>query len=47
MLWIVLIILLVAIFGLGSVLEAALWVMLVLAVLAVLAAVGVGRMLSR
>jgi len=39
MVWIILIILLALIFGLGTVLEAALWILVILAVIAVVGAI--------
>ncbi len=47
MIWLVLLVLVIAIFGLGSVLEAALWTMLVAAVVVVAGVVLAGRALSR
>ena len=38
MIWIILIVLLALIFGLGTILEAALWVLLILAVIAIVGA---------
>ena len=46
MIWIILIILLALIFGLGTVLEAALWVLVILAVIAIAGVVLGGRALG-
>jgi hypothetical protein len=45
MLWILLLILLIAIFGIGTVLEAAFWVLLIMAVFVVLAFLGLARLM--
>ncbi|HVM17404.1 MAG TPA: hypothetical protein VM290_07480 [Gaiellaceae bacterium] len=45
--WIVLIILLIAIFGIGTLLEATLWVLLIIAAIVVVGALLGGRALSR
>ena len=47
MLWVVLIIALIAIFGLGTLLEAAFWTLLVIAAVVVLAMLAVGRVIGR
>ena len=47
MLWLLLVIALVAIFGLGSVLEAALWTLVVIAAVVVLVVLAIGRVLGR
>ncbi len=46
-LWIVLLIALIAIFGLGSVLEAAFWTLLVIAAVVVVIVLAVGRVIGR
>jgi hypothetical protein len=46
MLWIILIVLLILIFGLGTILEAALWILIILAVIAVIGALLGSRMLG-
>lgn len=47
MLWIVLLIALIAIFGLGSVLEAAFWTLLIIAAAVVIVVLAVGRVIGR
>lgn len=47
MLWIVLLIALVAIFGLGTVLEAAFWTLLLIAAVVVIVGLAVGRVIGR
>lgn len=47
MLWIILLILLIAVFGLGSVLEAAFWTLVVIAAVVVVAGLAIGRVLGR
>ena len=47
MIWIILLILLALIFGIGTLLEAALWVLLIVAVIVVAAAFLGGRRLGR
>lgn len=47
MLWLLLLIVLILIFGLGAVLEAAFWALLILAVVVVAIAFGVARALRR
>ncbi len=47
MIWLILIILLVLIFGLGTVLEATLWLLLILAAVAVIGTLLVGRAIAR
>lgn len=47
MIWLLLLVALILIFGLGSVLEAALWILLVLAALVVVLAIAAGRALRR
>ena len=46
MIWPILVIVLVAIFGLGTILEAAFWVLAVLAAVAVVLAIGAARRLK-
>jgi hypothetical protein len=47
MIWLVLLIALIAIFGLGTVLEAAFWTLLVIAAIVVLVGLAVGRVIGR
>ena len=47
MLWIILIILLVLIFGIGTILEAAFWILLIVAAVVVIGALLGGRALGR
>lgn len=47
MLWLILLIALIAIFGLGSILEAAFWTLLVIAAIVVLVVLAVGRLIGR
>lgn len=47
MIWIILIVLLALVFGLGTVLEAALWVLLVIAAVVVVVGLLAGRALRR
>lgn len=46
MIWLILLVALALIFGLGTILEATLWVLLILAVLAIVGVLGVGRLLG-
>jgi hypothetical protein len=46
MIWLLLVILLIAIFGIGTILEATLWALVIVAVLAVLAVLGVVRLVA-
>lgn len=43
MIWLILLIVLIAIFGLGAVLEAAFWTLLILAAVVILAGVAIAR----
>lgn len=47
MVWLILLVVLIAIFGLGSVLEAAFWTLLLIAAVVVLAAVVIARRIAR
>jgi hypothetical protein len=47
MIWLVLLIALIAIFGLGSLLEAAFWALLVIAAIVVLVGLAIGRVIGR
>jgi len=47
MLWLLLVIALIAVFGLGSVLEAAFWTLLVIAAVVVIVVLAIGRVLGR
>lgn len=47
MIWLLLLILLVAIFGIGTVLEAAFWALVLIAVLAVVGVVLLSRLVAR
>ena len=47
MLWLLLLIVLVAVFGLGTLLEVAFWTMLVIAAVVAIAVLAVGRVLGR
>jgi hypothetical protein len=47
MLWIILIIALIAIFGLGALLEAALWTLLIIAAVVAVVALAFGRLVGR
>lgn len=46
-LWLVLLIALVAIFGIGSILEAAFWTLLVIAAIVVVVGLAIGRVVGR
>ncbi len=46
MVWLILALLLIAIFGIGTVLEAALWLLVIVALAAVLAIVGVAKLIA-
>ena len=47
MLWVILLIALVVIFGLGSVLEAAFWTLLIIAAAVVISGLAIGRAVGR
>lgn len=47
MLWILLIILLIAVFGIGAILEAALWTLVIVAAVVIVAGLLVGRLVTR
>jgi hypothetical protein len=47
MIWLILLIALIAIFGLGTLLEAAFWTLLVVAAIVVLVGLAVGRVIGR
>ncbi|MBW3652565.1 MAG: hypothetical protein KY433_03025 [Actinobacteria bacterium] len=47
MLWLLLIIALIAIFGLGTLLEAAFWTLLVIAAVVIVVALAIGRVIGR
>ncbi|MDP8968588.1 MAG: hypothetical protein M3N04_08310 [Actinomycetota bacterium] len=47
MLWLLLIIALIAIFGLGTLLEAAFWTLLVIAAVVIVVALAIGRVVGR
>ena len=47
MLWVVLLILLVAVFGLGTLVEAAFWTLLAIAAVVAIAVMATGRLLGR
>lgn len=47
MLWLILLIALIAIFGLGSVLEAAFWTLLLIAAVVVVVGLAIGRVVGR
>ena len=47
MIWIILLILLIAVFGLGTLLEAAFWTLLIIGVVVVAAVVGLSRLVRR
>ncbi len=47
MVWLILLVVLIAIFGLGSVLEAAFWTLLLIAAVVILAAVAIARRIAR
>lgn len=47
MIWIVLLIALIAIFGIGSVLEAAFWTLLLIAAVVVVVGLAIGRVVGR
>jgi hypothetical protein len=47
MIWILLIVLLILVFGLGSVLEAAFWILLIIAAAVVILALAIARALGR
>lgn len=47
MIWIVLVILLIAIFGLGTLFEAAFWTLLIMAAVVVIAGLAIARVVGR
>ncbi len=47
MIWIVLLIVLIAIFGLGTVLEAAFWTLLIIAAVVIVVTLAIGRAIGR
>lgn len=47
MIWVVLVILLIAIFGLGTVFEAAFWTLLIIAAVVVVAGLAIARVMGR
>ncbi|HWC26320.1 MAG TPA: hypothetical protein VG474_07030 [Solirubrobacteraceae bacterium] len=47
MLWVILLIALIAIFGLGTLLEAAFWTLLVIAAVVIVVGLAIGRLLGR
>lgn len=47
MIWLILLIILIAIFGLGALLEATLWALLIIAAVVIVAGLAVGRVLGR
>lgn len=47
MIWLILIVLLILVFGLGSVLEAAFWTLLIIAALVIVMSLAVARVLGR